>query len=55
MSLFAACTGAAWRLAALPFGFATEHFGAPYAAAGGAAMLVLVLVPIGRGLLAEIS
>ncbi|MFI5267073.1 MAG: MFS transporter [Chloroflexota bacterium] len=45
MSLFTACTLAAWRLAALPFGFASDHWGAPIAAASGAALLFVVLLP----------
>ena len=45
MSLFTACTVAAWRLAALPYGLAADHWGAPLAAVGGATLLFLVLLP----------
>ncbi|HEY8693930.1 MAG TPA: hypothetical protein VIR57_14445, partial [Chloroflexota bacterium] len=45
MSLFTACTVAAWRLAALPYGLVAEHWGAPVSAVGGAALLFLVLLP----------
>lgn len=45
MSLYMACTIAAWRMAALPFGFVAERWGAREAVAGGAVALLLVLVP----------
>ncbi len=45
MSLFAACTLAAWRLAALPYGLMAQQWGAPVAATSGAVLLFLVLVP----------
>ena len=45
MSLYMACTIAAWRMAALPFGFLAERFGARQAVAGGAVVLLLVLLP----------
>jgi MFS family permease len=44
-SLFTACTLAAWRLAALPYGFAAQQWGARAAAVGGAALLFAVLLP----------
>jgi MFS family permease len=47
MSLYMACTIAAWRMAALPFGFLAERFGAREAVAGGAVALLLVLLPTG--------
>lgn len=43
MSLFMAATLAAWRLAALPFGFAAQHWSAPAATAAGAVLLLLFL------------
>ncbi|HLG74562.1 MAG TPA: MFS transporter [Chloroflexota bacterium] len=48
MSLYMACTIAAWRMAAMPFGFLAERFGAREAVAGGAVVLLLVLVPASR-------
>jgi len=45
MSLYMACTIAAWRMAALPFGFLAERWGARTAVAGGAVVLLLVLLP----------
>jgi MFS family permease len=45
MSLYMACTIAAWRLAALPFGFVAEKFGAREAVAGGAVLLLALFVP----------
>ncbi|HLG70693.1 MAG TPA: MFS transporter [Chloroflexota bacterium] len=45
MSQFTACTVAAWRLAALPYGLLAQQWGAPVAATTGAAMLFLVLLP----------
>jgi MFS family permease len=48
MSLYMACTIAAWRMAALPFGFIAERWGARAAVAGGAVALLLVLIPASR-------
>jgi len=48
MSLYMACTIAAWRMAALPFGFLAERWGAREAVAGGAVVLLLVLLPASR-------
>lgn len=48
MSLYMACTIAAWRLAALPFGFAAEQWGAREAVAGGAVVLLLIFAPGAR-------
>lgn len=45
MSLFAACTLAAWRLSALPYGLMAQQWNAPVAATTGATLLFLVLVP----------
>ncbi|HEX6511457.1 MAG TPA: MFS transporter [Chloroflexota bacterium] len=48
MSLYMACTIAAWRMAALPFGFLAARWGAREAVAGGAVALLLVLLPASR-------
>ncbi|HEY8695201.1 MAG TPA: MFS transporter, partial [Chloroflexota bacterium] len=48
MSLYMACTIAAWRMAALPFGFLAERWGAREAVAGGALVLLLLLLPASR-------
>jgi MFS family permease len=51
MSLFTACTLAAWRLAALPYGLLADHWGAPVSATTGATALFLVLLPSMRTML----
>jgi MFS family permease len=45
MGLYMACSVAAWRVAALPFGFVAERWGVREAVAGGAVLLLLILAP----------
>ena len=55
MSLLMACTLAAWRLAALPFGFAAQQWGAPIAADAGAVLLFITLIASSRFMPARID